>query len=71
VNFDLFILHKFKKPVVLCVKLLCGDMEEQPEMSSAVTAPVKLGRLGKSAIKSQNKGTIYNAYKLFMNISVI
>jgi hypothetical protein len=28
---------------VLCIKLLCSDMEDQPEISSAVTTPLKLG----------------------------
>jgi hypothetical protein len=32
-------------------------------MSSTVTTPVKLGRLGKSDIRRQNKRTTYNAYK--------
>jgi hypothetical protein len=44
-------------------------MEDQPDRSSAVTTPVKLGRLGKSDIRSQNKRTIYNVYKFFKNIS--
>jgi hypothetical protein len=44
-------------------------MEDQPEMSSAVIRPVKLGRLGKFAIRSQNKRIIYNVYKLFKDIS--
>jgi hypothetical protein len=43
-------------------------MEDQPDRSSAVTTPVKLGRLGKSDIRSQNKRTIYNAYKFFKAI---
>jgi hypothetical protein len=34
-------------------------MEEQPEMSSAVTAPLKLDGLRINAIRSQNKRTIY------------
>jgi hypothetical protein len=37
VNFNLFIFHKFIISVVSCVKLLCDDMEDQPEMSLAVT----------------------------------
>jgi hypothetical protein len=44
-------------------------MEDQPEGSSAVTTPVKLGRLGKSDIRIQNKRTIYNVYKFFEDIS--
>jgi hypothetical protein len=44
-------------------------MEDQPDRSSAVTTPVKLGRLGKSDIRSQNKRTIYNVYKFFKDIS--
>jgi hypothetical protein len=38
-------------------------MEDQPEGSSAVTTPVKLGRLGKSDIRSQNKRSIYKVFK--------
>jgi hypothetical protein len=44
-------------------------MEDQPDRSSAVKTPVKLGRLGKSDIRSQNKRTIYNVYKFFKGIS--
>jgi hypothetical protein len=44
-------------------------MEDQPDKSSAVTAPVKVGRLGKSDIRSQNKRAIYNVYKFFKDIS--
>jgi hypothetical protein len=44
-------------------------MEDQPEMSLAVTTPVKLGRLEKSAIKSQNKRTIYNVCRFFKDTS--
>jgi hypothetical protein len=44
-------------------------MEDQPEMSSAVTTPVKLDRLRKSAIRSHNKRTIYNVYTFFKDIS--
>jgi hypothetical protein len=44
-------------------------MEDQPDRSSSVTTPVKLGRLGKSDIRSQNKRTIYNVYKFFKDIS--
>jgi hypothetical protein len=43
-------------------------MEDQPDRSSAVTTPVKLGGLGKSAFRSQNKRTIYNVYKFFKDI---
>jgi hypothetical protein len=42
-------------------------MQDQPETSLAV--PVKLGRLRKYDIRSQNKRTIYNVYKLFKDIS--
>jgi hypothetical protein len=38
-------------------------------MSVAVTTPVKLDRLRKSAIESYNKGTIYNMYNFFKDIS--
>jgi hypothetical protein len=44
-------------------------MEDQPDRSSAVTMPVKLGRLGKFDIRSQNKRTIYNVDKFFKEIS--
>jgi hypothetical protein len=44
-------------------------MEDQPDRSSAITVPVKLGRSGKYDIKSQNKRTIYNVYKFFKDIS--
>jgi hypothetical protein len=44
-------------------------MEDQPDRSSAVTTPVKLGRLEKSDIRSQNKRTIYNVYKFSKDIS--
>jgi hypothetical protein len=44
-------------------------MEDQLDRSSAVTMPVKVGRLGKSDIRSQNKRTIYNVYKFFKDIS--
>jgi hypothetical protein len=50
--------------VVSYVKLLFGDMEVQPEMSSAVKTPEKLERLKKCVIRSQNKRTIYNVYKI-------
>jgi hypothetical protein len=68
VNFNLFVFHKFVISVS-CVKLLCGDMEDQPETSSAVTTPVKLDKLRKSAIRSQNKRTIYNVCKFLKDIS--
>jgi hypothetical protein len=42
-------------------------MEDQPEMSLAVTTPT--GRLGKFAIRSQNKSTISNVYKFLKYIS--
>jgi hypothetical protein len=41
-------------------------MEDEPETSSAVTTPVKLDRLRKSAIRSQNERIIYSVYK-FLN----
>jgi hypothetical protein len=44
-------------------------VEDQLETSSAVTTLVKLGRLRKSAIRSENKRTIYNVYKFFKDIS--
>jgi hypothetical protein len=44
-------------------------MEGQPDRSAAVTTPVRLGRLGNSDIRSQNKRTIYNVYKFFKDIS--
>jgi transposase len=44
-------------------------MEDQPDRSSAVTTPVKVGRLGISDIRSQNKRTVYNVYKFFKDIS--
>jgi hypothetical protein len=44
-------------------------MEDHPDRSSAVTMPVKLGRLGKSDNRSQNKRTIYNVDKFFKDIS--
>jgi hypothetical protein len=69
VNFNLFVFLQVVKFVVLCIKLLCGGMEDQPEMSLAVTTPVNLDRLGKSAIRSQNKRTIYYVYKFFKDIS--
>jgi hypothetical protein len=62
VNLYVLIFQKFVISVVSCVKLLCGDMEDQSEMSSAVRTPVNLGRLRKSAIRSPNKRTIYNVY---------
>jgi hypothetical protein len=43
-------------------------MEDQPEMSSAVTTLVKLGRLGKSDIIRQNKRTICHVHKFFKDI---
>jgi hypothetical protein len=43
-------------------------MEDQSDRSSAVTMPIKLGRLGKSDIRSQNKRTIYNVCKFFKDI---
>jgi hypothetical protein len=49
--------------------LLCGDMKQQPETSLVVTAPVKLDRCRKSAIRSHNKRTIYNVHKFFNDIS--
>jgi hypothetical protein len=69
VNFNLLVFHKFVISVVSCVKLLCGE-KDQPETSSAITTPVKLDRLKKSAIRSQNKRTIYNVCKFFKDISV-
>jgi hypothetical protein len=69
VKFNSLFFHKFFISVVSCVKLLCGDMEDQPDRSSAVTTTVRLGRLGKSDIRSQNKRTIYNVYKFFKDIS--
>jgi hypothetical protein len=69
VNFNSLFVHKFVISVVSCVKLVCGDMEDQPDGSSAVTMPVKVGRLGKSDIKSHNKRTVYNVYKFFKDIS--
>jgi hypothetical protein len=65
VNINLLIFHKFVISVVSYVKLLCGDMEDQPEMSSAVTLPLKRERLGESDIRSQNKRTIYIVYNFF------
>jgi hypothetical protein len=44
VNFNLFVFPKFVMSVFSCLKFLCGDMEDQPETSSAVTTPVKLDR---------------------------
>jgi hypothetical protein len=44
-------------------------MEDQPETSSAVITPVKLERLRKSEIRSQNKRNIYNVYKFSKDIS--
>jgi hypothetical protein len=44
-------------------------MEDQSKMSSAVTVPVKWGRMGKSTMKSQHRQTIYNVYKYFTAIS--
>jgi hypothetical protein len=44
-------------------------MEHQPETFSAVTTPVKMDRLRKSAIRSQNKRAIYNVYKFYKDIS--
>jgi hypothetical protein len=38
-------------------------------MSSAVTTPVKLGRLQKSDIRRQKARTIYNVYKFLKDIS--
>jgi hypothetical protein len=49
--------------------MLCGDKEDQPETVSAVTTPMKLDTLRKSAIRSQDKRTIYNVYKFFNDIS--
>jgi hypothetical protein len=46
----------------------CGDMEDQSEMSSVVTAPVKWCILWKSDTINQNKWTIYNVYKFFKDI---
>jgi hypothetical protein len=43
-------------------------MEDQPQKSSTVTKPVKLSRLRKSAIRSQNKRPIYNVFKFFKDI---
>jgi hypothetical protein len=69
VNFNLSVFHKFAISVASFVKLLYGDTEDQPEKSSAVTTPVKLDRLRKSAVRSQNKRTIYNVCKFFKYIS--
>jgi hypothetical protein len=44
-------------------------MGDQAEMSSAITTPVKLGRLGNSDFRHQNKKTIYNVCKFFKDIS--
>jgi hypothetical protein len=55
VNFNLYFSHKFVISVVSCVKFLSGDMEDQPEKSSALTTLLTLDRLIKSAIRSQNK----------------
>jgi hypothetical protein len=44
-------------------------MEDQPDKSSTVTTPVKVGRLGISDIRSQNKRTIYNVYEFFKDSS--
>jgi hypothetical protein len=44
-------------------------VEDQPEMFSALTTPVKQGRLEKSNIRNQNKRTIYNIYNFFKDIS--
>jgi hypothetical protein len=44
-------------------------MEQQLETSLPVTTPVKLDRLRKSAVRSQNKRTIYNVYNFFKDIS--
>jgi hypothetical protein len=49
---------------VSCVKL-CGDMEDQPETSSALTIPVKRCRLGESDTRSRNKRTICKVYNFF------
>lgn len=65
VNFNSLFSRKFIISVVSCIKMLYGDMEDQPEMSSAVTPPMKLSRLKKAYIRSQNKRTIYNVYKFF------
>jgi hypothetical protein len=43
-------------------------MKDQPDKSSAVTTPVKVGRLGKSDIRNLNKRTIYNVYEFFKDI---
>jgi hypothetical protein len=43
-------------------------MEDQPEMSSAVTTPVKVGILRKSAVRVQNKMTIYKVHGFFKHI---
>jgi len=65
VNFNLFVFCKFIISVVSSVTLLCGNMEDQPETTFALTTPVKWGRLGKSDIRNQNKRTIYNVYNYF------
>jgi hypothetical protein len=69
VNFNLFVFHKFAISVALCITLLCGDMDDQLEMSSAVTSSMKLDILRKSTIRSQNKRTMYNVYNFFKDIS--
>jgi hypothetical protein len=69
VNFNLSVFHEFVISVGSCVKLLFGDVLNQPETSTVITTPVKLDRLRKSAIRSQNKRTIYNVSKFFKDIS--
>jgi hypothetical protein len=48
--------------------LLCGDTEDTPKISAVVTTPMKLDRLQKSDIRSQNKRTVYNVHKFFKDI---
>jgi hypothetical protein len=55
--------------VISYISLLCGNTEDQQEMLSAVTTPVKLGRLGKSDIRKQSTRTAYNVYKFLKDIS--
>jgi hypothetical protein len=65
VNFNLFVFHKFVIPDVLCIKMLCGDAEDQPETSSTVITSVKLDSLTKFAIRNQYRRTIYNVNNFF------
>jgi hypothetical protein len=49
--------------------MLCADPKDQREMSSDITTLVKLGRLAKSDIRSQNNRTICSVYNFFKDTS--